>query len=569
MSCPSKPRAHPVAGPLLTLALLSVLLPQEKPKNTPEFRFPDVTASAGLRFTHYTGGFGKKYLPETMGSGCLFVDFDNDGWPEILALNGSDLATPKGKTTRPAYYRNNRDGTFIDVTRAAGLGLDMYAMGATAGDFDNDGDQDIYITCLGPDHLFQNQGNGTFREITAGAGLGNPDFGASAAWLDYDRDGWLDLYVCNYVQWTPATDIYCTLDGKNKSYCTPESYQGVSGRLYRNLQGKRFEDVTRKAGLFLPSQKGLGVCVTDLDGDGWPDIVVANDTQPNNVFLNGRNGTFRDVGVPSGVAFSEDGVARGAMGIDAADYDLTGRQSLLIGNFSNQMLALYHNEGNVFFIDEAPVSEVGHRSLLTLAFGCFFFDYDLDGLIDIFVANGHVENEINKVQAKVTYAQPPHLFRNTGGRAFREVTATAGPDLARPYVARGAAFADYDRDGDLDILITTNGGPLHLFMNESGSPKNSLRLFLQGSRSNRNGYGSLLQVSVGGQTSTIFTRSSSSYLSQSESTWTFGLGDRKLAEKVRVAWPSGVVQEFQNLAAGKEYVIHEEKGISIRPAPVH
>ena len=227
-----------------------------------------------------------------------------------------------------------------------------------------------------------------------------------------DRDGWLDLYVTNYVEWTAATDIYCTLDGKTKSYCTPESYKGVSGRLYRNLKGSRFEDTTRKAGLYLPTQKGLGVCVTDVDLDGWPDIVVANDTEPNNLFLNQKNGSFKDIGVSSGIAFSEEGVASRAMGVDAADYDLSGRPSLIIGNFSNQMLALYHNEGKAFFVDEAPVSEIGHRSLLTLAFGCFFFDYDLDGWIDIFVANGHVENEINQVQSKVTYAQPTHLFRN-------------------------------------------------------------------------------------------------------------------------------------------------------------
>jgi hypothetical protein len=441
------------------------------------------------------------------------------------------------------------------------LAIDMYAMGVTVGDYDNDGDSDIYITCLGPDRLFQNQGNGTFKEVTGAVGLGCPDFGASAAWLDYDRDGWLDLYVSNYVQWTPETDIYCTLDGKNKSYCTPESYKGVTGRLYRGIKGARFEDMTAKAGLLVPTQKGLGVCVTDINNDGWPDIAVANDTQPNNLFLNQKNGTFKDVGVSSGVAFSEEGVARGAMGIDSADYDLSGRLSLIIGNFSNQMLALYHNEGNVFFIDEGPVSEIGHKSLLTLAFGCFFFDYDLDGLTDIFVANGHVENDINKVQSKITYAQPAHLFRNMGNKQFREATAEAGSALARPYVARGAAYADFDHDGDLDILITTSGGPAYLFRNDGGNKSNFLRLKLRGVKSNRNGLGTMIQVTAGGKTQTAFTRSGLSYLSQPENVVTFGLGANGKADKVRLTWPSGVTQELGPLEARKEYLVDEIHGV--------
>jgi hypothetical protein len=530
----------------------------------PNISFNDITTAAGIKFTHFTGGFGKKYLPETMGSGCAFFDFDGDGWADILLLNGSDLAVTKRRATSPALYRNNHNGTFTDVTRAAGLAVDMYAMGATLGDYDNDGDDDLYVSCLGPDHLFQNQGKGIFKDVTAATGLGCPDFGASAAWLDYDRDGWLDLYVANYVEWTAATDIYCTLDGKTKSYCTPESYKGVSGRLYRNLKGTRFEDVTRTAGVFLPSQKALGVCVIDADLDGWPDIAVANDTEPNNLFLNQRNGSFKDVGVASGIAFSEEGVARGAMGIDAADYDLSGRPSLVIGNFSNQMLALYHNEGKAFFIDEAPVSEIGHKSLLTLAFGCFFFDYDLDGWVDIFVANGHVENEINKVQSKVTYAQPTHLFRNLGKKQFQQVTAGVGGALVKHYVARGSAYADFDRDGDLDILMTTNGGTAHLFRNDGGSQSRFVRIRLRGSRSNRDGYGTLIQLTSGGKTQSVFTRSGHSYLSQSESVQTFGIGSSTRADKVRLVWPSGTVQELGALEAGKEYLIDESQGVTSR-----
>ena len=267
------------------------------------------------------------------------------------------------------------------------------------------------------------------------------------------------------------------------------------------------------------------------------------------------------MGVSSGVAISEEGVARGAMGIDAADYDLSGRQSLIIGNFSNQMLALYHNEGNAFFIDEGPASEIGHKSLLTLAFGCFFFDYDLDGLADIFVANGHVENDINKVQSKVTYAQPTHLFRNLGDKQFREVTAQAGSALSKPYVARGAAFGDFDNDGDLDILMTANGGSCYLFRNDGGNKSNFLRLRLRGVKSNRNGFGTLVQLTAGGKTQAVFTRSSLSYLSQSENVVTFGLGAYGKADKVRLSWPSGTVQDLGPLEARKEYLVDESRGI--------
>ena len=366
--------------------------------------FTDVTAQAGIHFTHNSGRAGRKYLPETLGSGCAFVDLDGDGWADILLVNSKDW-TPRGRTSLAALYHNNHNGTFTDVTAGSGLDVEMYGMGVAVADYDNDGRDDIYITALDGDRLFHNEGNGKFRDVTKASGIQNANFGTSAAWLDYDRDGKLDLFVANYVQWSAKNDLFCSLDGAAKSYCTPESYKGTRSRLFHNLGGGRFEDVSEKAGVGDPTSKSLGVTVLDYNGDGWPDLFVANDTQPNKLYRNNKNGTFTEEGMTAGVAYGEDGVARGAMGADSADYDRSGRPHLLVGNFSNQMLGLYHNEGNGLFVDEAPSSAVGRASLLSLAFGVFFFDYDLDGHPDIFAGNGHIEEEIGKVQPKVSYRE--------------------------------------------------------------------------------------------------------------------------------------------------------------------
>ncbi len=529
-------------------------------------QFTDATAAAGIRFRHNRGGFGKKYLPETMGSGCAFVDFDRDGWPDILLLNGRDWPGHKRRVSLPALYHNNQNGAFTDVTRRAGLAVEMYSLGVAAGDYDNDGFEDLYITALEGDRLFHNERNGTFRDVTRAAGIRNADFGTSAAWLDYDRDGRLDLFVANYVKWSPQKDLYCTLDGRNKSYCTPESYPGTVSRLFHNLGNGRFEDATQRAGLADPTGKSLGVTVLDYDGDGWPDIFVANDTQPNKLYRNNRNGTFTDRAVAAGIAFSEDGVARGGMGADWADYDGAGRPHVAIANFSNQMLGLYHNEGNGLFVDEAPASAVGRASLLTLGFGLFFFDFDLDGRPDLFVANGHIEDDIAQVQQRVRYAQAPHLFRNLGARRFETVIERVGPHLARPVVARGAAYADYDLDGDLDVLISTSGGPAYLFRNElekaRGSRNHSLRFELTGSKSNRSAIGALVRVRTAAGTQWQMVKSGSSYCSQSELALTFGLGGAARADSVEAVWPSGARQSFTNIAAGQRVAIEEG-----RPSP--
>ncbi|HYL84111.1 MAG TPA: CRTAC1 family protein [Candidatus Angelobacter sp.] len=534
--------------------------------DAPAIQFRDVTQQAGIKFVHNNGAFGKKFLPETMGPGVAFLDYDNDGWPDIFLVNGMDWPGHVQKHSTPKLYHNNHDGTFTDVTHKAGLDVEMFGMGVAVGDYDNDGYDDLFVTAYGQNHLFHNDGNGTFTDVTQKAGLQGPhEFSTSAAWVDYDKDGHLDLVVGNYVRWTPETDLYCTLDGKSKSYCTPESYKGTAVRLWHNNGNGTFTDVTQKAGLGDATSKTLGVAVLDYDNDGWPDLLFSNDTQPNKLYRNNGNGTFTEKAVVAGVAFSEDGVARAGMGVDAADYDHSGFASLLVTNFSNQMISLYHNEGKGLFVDEAPRSEIGRASLLTLGFGCFFFDYDLDGWPDVLVANGHIDADIQKVQANVKYAMPPHLFRNTGKGKFEEVTKAMGQAFAAPRVGRGAAYADINNDGRLDLLLSTNGGPVYLFRNDAqdaATANHSLRIKLIGTKSNRDGIGAVVKLTAGGETQTQMLRSGSSYLSASELVLTFGLAQRSTADSIEIRWPSGQVDHLASVAAGATVSVTEGKGIT-------
>jgi len=524
--------------------------------------FEDITRAAGIHFVHNNGAFGKKWLPETMGPGVAFIDYDNDGWQDLLIVNGSDFAGHVRKRTTPALYHNNHDGTFTDVTQKAGLAVEMFGMGVAVGDYDNDGYDDIFITALGQNRLFHNNGNGTFTDVTKQAGLWGPnEFSTSAAWVDYDRDGHLDLVVANYVQWSPENDIYCSLDGKAKSYCTPESYKGTSIRLWHSRGDGRFEDATAKAGVFDTTSKSLGVATLDVNQDGWPDLLISNDTQPNKLYVNNGNGTFTEKGVSAGVAYSEDGIARAGMGVDAADYDRSGYPSVIITNFANQMVSLYHNERNGLFVDEAPQSEVGHATLLTLGFGCFFFDYDLDGWPDIYVADGHIEDAIERVQPRVHYAEPPHLFRNLHDGKFEDVTSSAGAVFAAPRVARGAAYGDVNNDGTLDVLVATNGGPALLFRN-TGATNQSLRIKLIGTKSNRDGIGSTIKVTSGNDVQSKTLCSGSSYLSSSELVLTFGLAAHKQADSVEIRWPSGQIDRLQNVAADQIIVVKEGQGLA-------
>ena len=545
---------------IVSLAVAAVLFGAGSTTSPVSVKFVDCTRSAGIHFVHHTGGTGKKYLPETLGAGCSFVDLDGDGWADILLLNGKDFV-PHGQHYLPALYLNNHDGTFRDATRGSGLDVEMYAMGVAVADYDNDGLPDVYITALDGDHLFHNEGHGHFRDVTARSGIHNANFGTSAAWFDYDKDGKADLFVANYVTWSAQKDLWCSLDGSTKSYCTPESYKGTSSKLYHNLGNGKFEDVTQKAGLGDATSKSLGVVVFDYNQDGWPDLFISNDTQPSKLYRNNGNGTFTEEGMQAGVAFGEDGVAKGAMGVDASDYDRSGRPHLLVGNFANQMIGLYHNEGKSFFVDEAPTSSVGRASLLSLTFGVFFFDFDLDGLPDIFAANGHIEPDINHIQPKVQYREPPLLFRNQGGGKFENVSAEAGSDFQKPILARGAAYADFDHDGDLDILVSENGGPAVLFTNQGGNKNNWLTLRLSGTKSNRSALGAVVRLTSAGGKQWQTVHSGSSYCSQSDLALTFGLGKDKMAD-ISIEWPSGLRQQFKGVPANQFLKVDESAGLT-------
>ena len=548
-------RFRTAAGATFAAALLAASAPAQEPS------FVDVTEAAGIGFVHENGAFGEKYLPETMGSGVAFFDADGDGDQDLLFVNSRRWP---GHRTEPeptaALYRNRGDGTFEDRTAGSGLDVPLYGMGVAIADYDADGDQDLYLTVLGPNRLLENAGGGVFREAPHAASVADPGFSSVATWLDADGDGDLDLFLLNYVEWSIEEDIFCALDGVNKSYCTPESYGGASAVLYRNDGAEGFTDVTEEAGLFNPRGKGLGVAVLDFDGDGLSDLAVANDTQPNYLYRNLGGGRFEDAGVLSGIAFAENGAARGAMGIDASDYDGDGLPDLVIGNFSNEMVSLYHNEGVGFFIDQAPVSEIGRNSLLTLAFGAFFFDYDLDGRQDIFVANGHVENDIAAVQQRVSYRQAPHLFRNRDDGGFEEVTA-ASPDLARPMVARGAAFGDMDGDGDPDLAVSENGGPARLFRNDGGERNGWVGFRLRGGNSNRDGIGAkiILVIEDAGMTrsETRVVKSATGYASQNQLEVVFGLGSAGRAVSAEVRWPSGARSEVEAPAARRIHLVEE------------
>lgn len=526
----------------------------EQPPVLSEFgvQFSDVTEEAGIDFRHNSGRAGAKWLPETMGPGVAFIDADGDGWLDVLIVNGKDWKA-SGRRSTAKLYRNKQDGTFEDITAGSGLDFEAYSIGVTVGDYDNDGRDDIYITTLGQDRLLHNEGGGKFADVTAASGINNDAFGTSAAWLDFDLDGRLDLFVANYVQWSPEKDLFCSLDGAVKSYCTPESYPGSSSKLYRNLGDGKFSDVTDQAGLGDPTSKSLGLVAFDYDNDGWTDLFVANDTQPNKLYRNLQNGKFEEIGVASGVAFGEDGVARGAMGVDAIDYDRSGRPSLITGNFSNEMLGLYHNEGNSLFVDEAPRSAVGRASLLSLTFGLFFFDADLDGYPDIFAANGHIDEEIERVQPKVTFKQAPLLLRNLGAGKFQPVDV-----ISAKMVARGAAYGDYDKDGDLDILIAENHGPARLFRNDRQNANHWLSVRLEGVTCNRNGIGAAVRLTSAGGTQSQTVHSGSSYCSASDLALTFGLGGDDMATKIEIDWPGGKTQTLTDVAANQQLTLRQE-----------
>jgi len=538
--------------------------PQTGALASPGFRLTDVTGPAGIQFQHNSGAFGGKFLPETLGSGCAFLDYDRDGWQDILLINGTDWPGHKKRRSTLRLYHNNGNGTFTDVTVRAGLDIEMYGMGVAVGDYNNDGFPDILITCVGQNRLFRNTGKGTFVDVTSTSGLGKREgFSTSALWFDYDRDGLLDLFVCNYVKWSPEHDVFCSLDGKHKSYCTPEAYRGATCWLFHNRGDGTFEDVTAASGIFDSSSKSLGVALFEGDegkGDFWPDLLVANDTQPNKLYRNQHNGTFKDAAVEAGLAFSSEGKARAGMGVDVADFDNSGLPGVAITNFDNEMIGLYRMSGKSFE-DIAPQSGVGLASRNSLGFGCAFLDANLDGWLDFAVANGHIDETVRNIRGNVGYAQPPQLFLNSSKGTFRDIAAEVGGAFDQPKVGRGLAFADFDRDGDLDLLLTTNNGPAYLYRNDQLSGNHSIRFRLVGTKSNRDGIGAVVRVFTGGMTQSRMVKGGSSYLSQSELPVTFGLEKRDRIERMVIDWPSGRTEEYKNLAAGRCYECTEGKGI--------
>jgi enediyne biosynthesis protein E4 len=548
---PAVARAR-LAGVLLALAAAAAAQAPALPT------FTDITRAAGLSFVHQNGASGDKWYPELFGGGVAVLDADDDAWPDLLFVNGRSWTA----TTPAAHrlYRNGRDGTFHDAT--AGSGFDrsaVYGLGAAVADYDNDGKDDVFMTTVDGGRLYHHDGPGRFTDVTRAAGITNRGFTVSAAWLDYDRDGLADLFVGNYVQWSPALEVRCAQGGE-VGYCGPDAYKATAPVLYRNLGGGRFADVTARVGMQEAADKVMGVAVLDYNSDGWSDLFIGSDRVPARLYRNTGRGTFVDDGLPAGVALSEQGVARANMGVDAADYDRSGRPHILVGNFVNEMLGLYRNTDGRFFTDVAPRSEVGRASLLMVTWAVFFFDADLDGWLDIFALNGGTDESQGR-DARARLSMPPLLLRNRGTGTFENVSARLGPAFARPLMGRGAAHLDLDGDGDLDLALTTLNGPATLLRNDVPPGRAWLRIRARGSRSTRSALGAVVRVTGRAGTQTQTVRSGSSYASQSELALTFGLGADTSPVRVEVAWPSGTRQTFTAVPTNQTVVIDEGRGL--------
>ena len=533
--------------------------------------FKEVSPSVGINFTHENGAAGKKNMPETVGSGVAFLDYDNDGWQDVLIVNGTNWPGDKPRHTTMHLYHNNKNGTFTDVTSQAGLAVEMYGMGVAVGDYDNDGFEDLYITAIGANHLYHNNGNGTFTDVTPTAGVeGKPvanlplkwKWSATAGWIDYDNDGKLDLLVCQYVKWSPELNQWCGHNGI-RGYCPPNTFEGSHLTLYHNEGNGRFKDVTREMGLLdIALGKSFGIGIADFNGDGFIDIAITNDTWANFLLMNEGGKHFAEKGVESGIATGEVGHYKAGMGIDVADWRNNGKFSILIGNFAGEGLSLFERDGpagpDVLFTDNSHQAGLAGPSLPYLTFGLFFFDYDLDGYQDAFTADGYIDDVVATYNSMLSFKERPMVFHNQKGTGFTEIGEKLG--LTDKVVGRGAASGDFDNDGSLDIALVDNGGQFRLYRNQRNNQNHWIRFRLEGVRANRDGIGALVKVTANGVTQSQYVHSGGSFLSESQRQLTFGLGAANQAEHIEIIWPGGSTDRADNLQADRQYLITEGQG---------
>jgi enediyne biosynthesis protein E4 len=525
--------------------------------------FVDVAAKLGVTLMNICGGAAKDYIVEANGNGGAFVDYDGDGDMDVLIVNGSTLENyKKGGDPMIALYKNT-SGSFVDVTREAGLVKRGWGMGVCAGDYDNDGHPDLYVTAYGPNVLFHNNGDGTFSDVTASAGAGDSHWSTDCAFGDYDRDGRLDLYVANYMSFDEKTvprrgkDPKCKFLGADV-FCGPQGLQGEPDVLFHNNGNGTFTDATKAAGIRDPNYYGFGVVFSDFDNDGWPDIYVANDGNPNFLFHNNGNGTFTETGLRSGTALNEAGRAQSGMGVAVGDYDLNGMFDIFVTNFAGDTNTLYQNLGKLLFADSTSVAGLGEISLQYLGWGAGFEDFDNDGLTDLFVANGHVYPEVDALNAGQRYAQRKEIYRNVGGGKFTEMARQIGGDVLTPKSSRGAAFGDFDNDGNIDVLVINMNDRPNLFRNEGGNGNHWITLRLQGSRSNRDAIGARVEILAAGRTQIHEVRSGGSYLSNNDIRLHFGLGGASRVDRIRIRWPNGNVQELAGAEVDRFVTVQEK-----------